>query len=59
MYIFINILVIIFFKIQKYLKQRIPQLLESCVIGKTMVQAKKSTWLSSASAAYYQAIGIF
>ena len=30
MYIFINILVIIVFKIQKYLKQKIPQVLELC-----------------------------
>ena len=57
MYIFINILVIIFFKIKKFLK-KYPKCL-SCIVGKTMVQAKNQTWMSSASATYYQAIRSF
>lgn len=57
MYIFINILVTIFFKIKKFLK-KYPKCL-SCIVGKTMVQAENQTWMSSASATYYQAIRSF
>ena len=48
MYIFIDILVMIFFKIQKYLKQNQTKSNPKClssVIGKTMVQAKNQTWV--------------
>lgn len=48
MYIFIDILVMIFFKIQKYLKQNQTKSNPKClssVISKTMVQAKNQTWV--------------